>query len=301
MKWRTRLAALLGILLPLPLMWLLFVGVYGQWDGTDADSAPSQQRYLVPMLTPGERQGLLSYKQECGTDTDCEAPLRCFFNMLVQHSYCADSTCMKDQHCPEGFACQTWATDNDKDLIRICSLVGVRQEGEVCLMLPREREDGCARGLLCRGLCGRPCRLSEPASCPEGYFCADDPSGPACQPTCEGRTCPEGQQCVPRGEGVSICARVHGPNCLKEPCSQGRLCWVDDSPMRTDELWMQCLQPCGTPDAAACPEGTVCHFYRCRTSCTPEDATACPPGFTCQARPKEPWTCVPDTRSGGGD
>ena len=92
MTWRTRLAALLGLLLPLPLVWLLSVVLYSHGHGGDTDSVPSQSMSLVPMLTPGERQSLLTYKQDCRTDADCEQPLRCFFNMLLRHSYCADST-----------------------------------------------------------------------------------------------------------------------------------------------------------------------------------------------------------------
>ena len=298
MKWRTRLAALLGIVLPLPLVWLLSVALYGRWYGDDTAASSSQRMRLVPMLTPGERQGLPTYKQECSTDADCDPQLRCFFNMLLQHSYCVDSACTTDQQCPEGFSCQTQVTDDGRNLIRICSLVGVRKEGEGCEMLPREHEDGCARGLLCRGLCGRPCQVNDPTTCSDGYFCEEDPAGPTCQPTCEGRTCPEGQQCVERGERVSICARVHGPNCQQSPCPQGQLCSVDAYPKRADEVWMQCLQPCGTANDASCPDGTVCYFYSCRKSCTPEASSACGPSFTCKHRPGEPWTCVPDIRPG---
>jgi len=297
MKWRTRLAILLGLLLPLPLVWLLSFALYGHGLGDATDASPAQPMRLVPMLTPGERQGLLTYKQECRTDADCDQPLRCFFNMLVQHSYCSDSTCMNEEHCPEGFTCQSWATDSGKDQLRICSVVGVRKEGEVCLMLPREREHGCERGLVCRDRCGRPCRLEDPSTCPSGYFCEDDPSGPSCQPTCEGRTCPEGQRCVSRGERISICAQVLGQDCQLNACPQGQVCSVHEFPEHAHAVWMDCLQSCDGQGDPACPEGTICHLYRCRKSCTPEDSSVCGSGFKCGHRPGEPWTCIPDTTS----
>jgi hypothetical protein len=301
MKWRTRLATLFGLLLPLPLVWLLSAALYGPWHGIDTDSSRAQRMSLVPMLAPGERQRLLTYKQECRTDADCDQPLRCFFNMLVQHSYCADSTCTTDQQCPEGFACQTWTTDSGKDLLRICSVVGVRKEGEGCEALPRDREDGCERGLLCRGWCGRPCQLNDPTTCPEGYFCEDDPAGPACQPTCEGRTCPEGERCVSRSGRLSICARVYGQDCQLNGCpQQGQVCSIHEYPKRPHAVWMDCLQSCDTPGDGTCPEGTVCYLYRCRESCDPEDPAACGRGFKCGHRPGEPWTCVPDTSAHEG-
>lgn len=296
-KWRTRLAILLGLLLPLPLIWLLSFAVYDHGYANPTDASYTQPMRLVPMLTPGERQGLLTYKQECRTDTDCDQPLRCFFNMLVQHSYCADSTCMTEEHCPEGFTCQTWATHNGKDQLRICSVVGVRKEGEVCLMLPREREDGCERGLLCRDRCGRPCRVEDLSTCPEGAFCEDDPSGPSCQPTCEGRTCPEGQRCVSRGGRISTCAQILGQDCQLNACPQGQVCSIHEYPEHAHTVWMDCLQSCDMQGAPTCPEGTVCHLYRCRKSCTPEDSSVCGSGFKCGHRLGEPWTCIPDTTS----
>jgi hypothetical protein len=302
MKWRTRLAILLGLLLPLPLVWLLSFALYGHGLGDATDASPSQPMRLVPMLTSGERQGLLTYKQECRTDADCDQPLRCFFNMLVQHSYCADSTCMTDAHCPEGFTCQNWATHSGKDQLRICSVVGVRKEGEVCLMLPSEREHGCERGLVCRDRCGRPCRLEDPSTCPEGYFCEDDPSGPSCQPTCEGRTCPEGQRCVSRGERISICAQVLGQDCQLNACPQGQGCSVREYPEHAHAVWMECLQSCDMQGDPTCPEGTVCHLYQCRKSCTPQDSSVCGPGFGCgRNHPSMPWACVPSLKSISGN
>lgn len=301
MKWRTLLTVLLGLSLPLPLVWLLHTTLFGQAGEEHSTLSQSQSPRILPMLTLEERLGLPTYERDCDSDADCDPQLRCFFNMRTVRSYCTDSMCMTDRQCPEGFACRIMDTQSGEDLLRACSLVGGRSEGEVCESLPREPEDGCRKDLLCRGRCGRPCSPHEPADCPKGYFCEEAPEGPTCQPTCEGRSCPEGQQCVHRGERVSICARVHGPNCQQTPCPQGQFCSVDDYPQRVDEVWMQCLQPCGSPGDRSCPEGTVCYFYGCRKSCTPEDSSACGAGFTCKRRPEEPWTCVPDLRSGRGD
>lgn len=303
MKRRTIPFILMGVLLPLPLALLLSLGLHGQWHRSETDSSRPHGMSLVPMLASGERQSLLTYKQECHTDSDCDSPLRCHFNMLSGLSQCIDSQCMTDQHCPEGFACRTFATNSHKDLIRICAVVGVRKEGEGCVVLPREREEGCERGLLCRGhgLCGRPCRQDDPATCPEGYFCADDPSGAACQPTCEGRTCPEGQRCVSRSGSVSVCATVHGQDCQLNGCPQReQVCSVHEYPEHPNAVWMDCLQPCGTPADGPCPNDTTCLLYRCRESCTPENPTACGAGFRCGHRPGEPWTCIPDTSAHEG-
>lgn len=297
-KWRTLLVALLGLALPLPLAWLLYTSLLGHTAGEG--SLPPGVRPL-PMLTLEERLRLPTYERNCRSDADCDSQLRCFFNMLSQRSYCTDSLCMADGQCPEGFACRVLTTRSGEDVLRACSLVGIRGEGEACESLPRDREDGCKRELLCRDRCGRACELNESTSCPEGYFCEEHPEGATCQPTCEGRTCPEGQQCVRRGDRVSICARVFGPNCQRSPCPSGQLCSVDAYPAVADAVWMQCMYPCGTPNDASCPEGTVCSFYGCRESCGTKDPLACAPGWACKGRPGEPLTCVPSLKAARGD
>ncbi len=296
MKWRPLLAVLLGLALPLPMAWLLYTFLLGNLAGEGARLSLPHGVHPLPMLTLEERLRLPTYERDCRSDADCDPQLRCFFNMLSQRSYCTDSMCMTDEQCAEGFACRLLTTESHQDVLRACSLVGVRGEGEVCVALPRERKSGCRRDLLCRGRCGRPCRPDEPASCPEGYFCEEDIAGATCQPTCEGRTCPEGQQCIPRGERVSICARVFGPNCLRNPCPSGQDCSIDDSFEVADAVWMQCMQSCFSKDAP-CPDGTVCYFYSCRTACTREDPSVCAPGFACHGRPDEPLTCVPSPKA----
>lgn len=293
MQRRVILLIVTALLLLLPLVGLMSYAVAGRWYVNTVPSQPSQAN-LVPMLDAEARQGLLTYKRKCRTNADCEQPLRCFFNMLVQHSYCADSTCLDDRNCPEGFACQSWSAKDKASLVRTCSLVGLRGEGEVCKMLPREREDGCARGLVCRGRCGRPCQPGDPTACAGGFFCMEDVSGPACQPSCEGHSCAEGQQCVAEGQGVSACARVHGDNCQKNPCPEGTRCSMDYLPSATGVVWMQCLAACGSPERPSCPEGTQCYLYRCRKSCTVDDPATCEPGFACMNRSEQPQVCIPN-------
>lgn len=293
MSWRTFLMALLGLLLPLPLAWLLYTAM----SGHDASLPSPQGKVLIPMLAPEERLRLRTHEQDCITDADCESPLRCFFNVRTQVRSCTDSTCMTDLHCADGFACRTLGTDSGKARVRACSLVGVRKEGEECVELPSIREEGCEKGLLCHGFCGRPCRLDEPSSCPEGYFCDDGDDGPSCLPTCEGRSCPEGQRCVPRAGRASVCATVYGQDCERTSCPQELDCSVSTYPWRPGKIWMECLRACGE-NHPPCPEGTVCHLYQCHKSCGPEDSSACGPGFVCSRR--EPRICVPGSRARTG-
>lgn len=263
-----------------------------------ADLSHQQGANIVPMLTREERHRLLTYERDCRTDADCEPPLRCFFNDRISRSFCTDSKCMTDLQCPEDFACRTFDADNGKDRVRGCSLVGIRKEGESCRRLPDTRKYGCGRGLFCQARCGRPCRLEDASSCPAGFFCDDGPDGPSCLPTCEGRTCSEGQRCVALWGRVSICARIHGPDCELTSCPEGLKCEVYDHLPPADELWMECLHGCGGKEDPPCPEGSACYLYRCRKSCDPQGPPVCAPGFVCgRQEPSQPWVCLPSSRS----
>jgi hypothetical protein len=300
MSWRPFLAALFGLLLTLPLMWLLYAAMFEQ--GTNPPH--SQGKTPVPMLSAEQRRALLTYGHPCTSDTDCESPLRCFFSTHTMNKYCSDSRCVTDLQCQEGFVCRTQTTTSNGDPIRICSPVGVRKEGEVCLEHASTSDYACDKGLLCQSRCGRPCQPEEPSSCPEGFFCHDgSEDGPSCLPTCEGRTCPEGQRCVAldrpklQGRHASICARVYGRDCEQDACPQGQLCLRQTYPQPPDAVWMQCVSSCGD-GAPPCPEGTLCHQSRCQESCAPEDPSSCEPGFVCHRKtPQEPWRCVPAPRA----
>lgn len=208
MRWRTPLIVILGLLLPVPLVWLLHTAVAGE-----SPSAPAPR--TIPMLSLEERRSLLTYERACQEPGDCESPLTCFFNPRRGERYCTDSTCMTDAQCPEGFACRALALGREGPSLRLCALVGMRKEGEACHSLPQTPREGCEQGLVCPGWCGRPRRLDEPASCPEGFFCKEGPNGVSCLPTCTGPSCPEGQRCVRVGERTSVCCHVFR---CRQPC-----------------------------------------------------------------------------------
>lgn len=300
MRWHSLLAALSGLLLTLPLAWLLHAAMFKQ--GTSPPDA--QGKTPVPMLSDEQRRSLLTYGQSCVSDGDCESPLRCFFSTHTMSRYCTDSRCVTDLQCQEGFVCRTQTMTLNGAPIRVCSLTGMRKEGEECMEHSPSNDSACEKGLLCQSRCGRPCRPEEPSSCPEGFFCQEGPAdGPSCLPTCEGRTCPDGQRCVTldnpslEGRHASICATVYGRDCQQNPCPQDQRCLLQDYPQPVDAVWMQCLSGCGQ-GAPPCPQGTVCHQYECHKSCTPEDASSCEPGFTCHRKTaKEPWRCVPTPRA----
>lgn len=115
---RERLFALFALLLFLPLIGLVSYVLFGEFYANPDSIEYSRSMRLVPMLTADARMGLLTYKQPCGADEDCERPLHCFFNMLSQRSYCADSTCLDDLDCLDEFACRAWVAWNGRSLIR---------------------------------------------------------------------------------------------------------------------------------------------------------------------------------------
>ncbi|MFY0572541.1 hypothetical protein ACN28E_53165 [Archangium lansingense] len=289
MHWRHLLAALLGILLLLPLAWTLHTAMLG-------GVRPTPQAKVVPMLSPGERQSLKTYERPCESRKDCEPPLACFFNPRSMWRYCTDSRCMTDQHCSEDMVCRTVETLKGARLLRQCTLVGVRREGEPCADMMTSREAACERGLLCQSEhCGRPCRVEEPGSCPEGFFCREGLDGPSCLPTCEGRACPEGQDCVRLEEGVSVCAQVHGHNCQRTPCPEGQKCSIRNTFSHPNEAWGTCLIRCGDEHTPPCPEGFVCEMKYCRKSCDPAVPNACGPHYKCHRYSEEyAWACEPD-------
>lgn len=294
MNRRTVLPALLVLLLLLPLVWLGLISM----SGLGARMPLSQGKPIVPMLSREERLRLTTYAHDCGTDADCETQLRCVYDGRTARQHCTDSSCAEDEHCPNGFACIPFGAVNGKELVRVCSILGVRKEGEVCESQPSEPQEACARGLLCQGFCGRPCRVEDPASCPEGYSCHEGSEGASCLPACEGLACPADQRCVRlMGGHASACMTIHGQDCERTPCAQGLHCTRNTYPTTPGEIWMECLRDCGENEAP-CPEGTVCSLYQCRKSCDPQDSSSCGPGFSCgRNHPNMPWACVPGSRS----
>ncbi len=290
MKWRTLWRVLPGVLLPLPLVWLLYVGMHRTVVSGPAGVQP------VPMLEPGQRRALATYETPCEEAQDCEPPLACFLDLRSSERFCTDSTCVTDAHCEPEEVCRRLPVGKGNPPVQACVLVGERQEGEACEVMPRFPEEGCGRGLSCQGWCGRPCQLDDARSCPEGFFCDEGLNGPSCLPTCEGRTCPEGQRCVRLGKRISLCTVVHGQDCLASPCAEDARCDVTSSWRRPGELWMECRKFCGT-NPALCEEGFVCHINECYPRCDPKQRGACGPHMRCrQHAPDAPWLCLPDLR-----
>lgn len=289
-RWRVLLGVLACVLISLPMAGLLLMVM------RQRDVPVAREMGLVPLLSPDVRRSLLTYQRDCRSDTDCEPPLGCFMAGYSGLAYCTDSECMRDSDCSEGFACVSLKSSVGRALVRMCSLVGHRKEGEKCRVPAHSLEDACAPGLLCQWRCGRPCKVDESSSCPVGFFCSEGREGPpSCMPTCEGRSCPEGQQCIPRGaaeEGVSVCGRVEGPDCRRTPCAKGQYCKVFEVPQRPWEVRTECAQPCDK--SSRCPEGTACLSHECRKPCEPEAPQTCGSGLTCgRHHPLEPWYCIP--------
>jgi hypothetical protein len=291
-SWRVALAAFLGLLLPVPLMLLGGAFIQGVQP-----LGPGSAR-VSPVLSGEDRAKRVTYGSHCRKATDCEAPLACLGDSRFGSLYCTDSRCMTDAQCPEDSVCHPLTTLEGSPLVRFCVPVGPRQEGEPCLELPSKRTSACGPGLLCGGKglgwCGRPCHKSEPTSCPEGFFCADVSPEPICLPSCEGRRCPEGQQCVLDDEGASACAVVYGTECQQSPCPDGQKCRTLLSPENPGEAWMQCIHPCD-PKNPMCPDGLVCARHRCQQPCEPWKPGTCGAGLRCEQRkPEAPWICEPD-------
>ncbi len=278
-----------GLLLPLPLVMVL---VAAQHDSHPV-RAPTN---VSPVLSHEERMQRTTYLRHCEKSSDCEPPLRCLRRW--DNGICTDSECMTDAQCREDETCQEFETNDDEPRVRMCITQGRRREGERCRSFPANRAEACEPGLRCfEGWCGRPCRMGESASCPSGFFCAEE--GALCLPTCEGRNCPQGQQCVRlnprvREQRGSACVTVHGSNCQQSACSEGQRCLVFDVPHRPGEVWMNCRQRCGE-GRPACPEGLLCNRLFCRQPCDPQVHGGCGSGEKCaQSTPEEPWVCQPD-------
>jgi hypothetical protein len=290
-NWKPLLAILGGLLLPVPLVLLLANELFPR---------PQVQavggRTVSPVLTAEERLRLRTYHRECLRKEDCEPPLGCLNDIRAERFYCADSECVTDAQCPEGFACLPLPTNEGGPLVRYCIPSGVRKEGESCVSIPSNSEEACQPGLLCgKGWCGRPCQSADPKSCPEGFFCGDTIPGPACLPSCAGRSCPESLSCVRDARtGASACVVVHGQDCQQVPCAEGRKCMAVFGSRTAGHVWMECYPQCdkGLPP---CPEGFFCEGRACRKACDPNGPNVCEPGYRCLRRTEQqPWMCQPD-------
>jgi hypothetical protein len=292
MNWRVLLAGLAGLLLPLPLIFLLSALLQPKRPETQHEGSR-----LSPVLDTEQRTRRETYRRECGTSQDCEAPLGCVFDARISAWYCTDSQCSTDAECLEDQRCQRIATEGDGPLVRFCVPIGRRKEGERCYELPASKDAACASGLVCAGQggwCARPCRSDVPGTCPEGFRCVSTALEPVCFPTCEETGCPAGQQCIRHDEGGSACAEIYGTNCQQTPCPEKRECDVDQVPEQPGKVWMACRERCGE-GLPECSQGKVCDGWRCKPACTPQDLAGCGEGYRCEKRkPDRPDACQPD-------
>jgi hypothetical protein len=287
MKRRSVAALLLMVLMPLPLLCLWFLAIRGPTSHTEDPR-------LVPMLADWQRDQLLTYESECRQQEDCAAPLKCFMHPMNGHYSCVDSRCMKDEDCPTQFRCQTLSSGDESLLVRRCVPLSKRHEGEPCDPLPYDQQRGCVTGLLCQhDWCGRPCDLDTASSCPPNFFCAPGAHGPSCLPTCKGRTCPQGRECIEYQANASICAEIHGQNCERTPCPEEQSCHYEEISHHADAVWMSCRVMCdGTK--RPCADQQVCFNGLCREACDLEGPNTCGPHRRCGQRHQEASWCMPD-------
>lgn len=292
MSWRTLLGVCAGVLLLLPLVLVLSALLQ-----PESRPAESTKEHISPLLDTEQRARLMTYGRDCKSSAECEPPLGCLYAARHNRAYCTDSQCTQDAQCPEGQVCRKFATEEHGPLVRVCTPVGVRQEGENCDDVPSDQKSACASGLICagrNGWCTRPCRLGVPGECPDGFFCADTTPEPACLPTCEKRGCPEGQQCLQFAEGSSQCEQVYGDNCQQRPCPGGARCHMLPDPPQPGKAWLWCVEHCGKGEPP-CSAGKVCDGWKCIPACDPQSTAACAEGFRCrQPEPGQPFGCYPD-------
>ena len=274
MNWRAVLALIAVSLLVLPLLLLVFL-----WSREPAERVVEGWRF-IPWVTPGETRDMRTLRQPCQDDAQCDPGLVCFNDPIAKQRRCASTSCDSDDWCAPYGVCRAVPLPGRRVALRKCVVEGTREEGEQCLRLPTlpQRDWACGKGLVCAGAgwCGRRCIPGREGTCPEGCFCArGDPEGPVCQPTCEGRTCPEGQECVRREGGVSVCALVQGRPCHTQPCTGSQVCETYTLTAFVGEGWRRCVQPCGQDGAGECPKGFRCHQGRCRRPCVVAQPNAC--------------------------
>lgn len=293
MKWRSALAATVGLLLVIPLA--LTVRLMMRDEAVDRLPGGAT---VSPVLSQEDRARLMTFHRDCTRSEDCEPPLGCRKHWKLRKALCADSECATDLQCAKGETCQVVPSEGNGPRLRLCVQQGARQEGEACELFPGSSQQACGPELLCReGRCGRACQQSEPSSCPRGFFCSDSPEGSVCLPTCQEQGCPEGQQCLRFNRvgdrSVSACVRVRGENCQETPCAPGQACRVLQVPERPGEAHVSCVIPCG-PGRPSCPEGLICPRFFCVKPCDPQAEGSCGPDSECrQLGPKDPWACRP--------
>ncbi len=251
------------------------------WYGVPRPNA----RHAQPVLDKGQTSALITYKRKCQKQTDCEDPLVCTDDPWGLDLRCLANECESDLQCKSRFMCSAPYTNVDGRSIHFCVPRGVRKEGERCDRFPLDEKWGCQPGLICNsGMCGRPCSPGRSSDCPEGFVCHPWNDMPACLPSCLQSGCPPGEQCIRMSGEFSICARVHGQDCDKQPCPPGEECRRDLGGVyqfREKVVNMWCALPCNDRKGRLCPEGFTCFNGDCARLCDEGIPGSCGAGEQC--------------------
>ncbi len=95
-RWRTLLAVVFGLLLTLPIAYLLKEALHG---GQVLGGAQGQR--VSPVLSAEERRRLVTFDRACRGSDECEAPLGCLQDLRrFSRSVCIGSECELDSQCP---------------------------------------------------------------------------------------------------------------------------------------------------------------------------------------------------------
>ncbi|PTL75839.1 hypothetical protein DAT35_53225 [Vitiosangium sp. GDMCC 1.1324] len=268
-------------------------------------SAPSEELAPDGLPSSGLRCTYDGGSLQCGgcrTDGDCPAGKGCVANRQTRRFECMASECEEDTHCFPGSVCRRVNLGTTGSAtIRRCVPEGQRREGEHCDTLPISPAGTCREGLVCvQGVCGVPCRLEDPSSCPAGSSCQDSLDGPGCYPDCRALGCPEGQSCKRlASEGYQCLASVRG-DCPESPCGEGERC---NMRLFRGHGVFWCARLCNPLVADSCPADHVCGagsatVSTCYRKCDPVEPRSCGEGWSCVSVSEDmtQWGCRPASR-----
>jgi hypothetical protein len=139
-----------------------------------------------------------------------------------------------------------------------CIEHGTQAEGGSCsLKATATDSDRCRTGLVCVGLCARPCEILDDGSddCPSGDLCKSTANGNVCTLPCDPHRCADGETCVLEGLRTH-CGRRVGPDCERFPnlCASPQAC-ATEWDEKSHTLVSECRPPCA---AMSCAPGSLC-------------------------------------------
>jgi len=203
--------------------------------------------------------------KECQSSDECAADELCIFTRMIggrgARRACIASECEcvdDDVSCGPDLQCVY--AGNLGGGIYHCVAVGKRRRGEACSM-SLDRDQACARGLICRsGECA-PKTCETDADCGLGAGChliAGGDEEKSCAPECRGDAdCPPEAACLdPERTGVSLCYRRDRLGCFAPgaTCEAGTECKVVG--ILRWAFSAECRRPCA--EDGACAAGQIC-------------------------------------------